>query len=135
MTFSMPYFHTLLLAALLFTIAAASTDGFAGQGSATLTEQDGQLILLIDLPKPPPVNLIAQLKLRSQAQITAATPKAAKIDKEKSVVKWLVKNPQPGKLRFSVKTSAPVSASSASAVVTYRKPGDGSLITIEAANN
>lgn len=131
MIFTQTNRHVLLIAALLFFTAFATICS-AGQGTATLTAQDDQLILLVDIPKPPPVNLIAQLKLQTHTQILSTTPKAVKIDKKKSIVKWLVKNPQPGQLRFSVKTSPPVKASSADAVVTYRKPGDGSLVKIQA---
>lgn len=131
MTFQIFHRHLWLIIALLFFFAASSVFCQADQGSATLTAQNNQLLLHVTLPKPPPDNLIVQLKLQSQTQIVATTPKAAKIDKKKSVVKWLVKSPQPKQLKFSVRTSSPIRASSASAVVTYRKPGDGSLVKIQ----
>lgn len=133
MTFSIsPYKYILPIFTLLFIVVSATTQCHAGQDAATLAAENGQLVLQISLPKPPPVNLIAQLKLPANARIVSASPKAAKIDTKKSVVKWLVKNPKSGSLQFKVKTSPPTAPASASAIITYRNPGDGSLVKIEA---
>ena len=132
MTFSGRCRYALLTAALLLSIAVPFAACRADQGTAIISAENGQLILQVNLPTPPPVNLIAQMKLQSQAKIVSASPSAAKIDPDKSLVKWLVKNPRPGKLRFSVTTSPPVTSSSASGLIIYRNPGDGNLVRIQA---
>lgn len=132
MTFSIPFRPALLIAALLLSAAAPAADCRADQGSATLTSSNGQLILQLDLPTPTPTNLIAELKLQSRAQVVATEPEAAKIDKKRSTVKWLVKNPRQNRLRLTVKTTPPVEPQAASAVVTFRNPSDGTLVQIQA---
>lgn len=123
--------HALSILTLFFVVAVPLTDCRAATGKAELSAKDGELVLQVSLPKPPPVNLIARLQIHIKTKIAATSPKAVKIDAKKSMVKWLVKNPSSGQLRLTVKTSPPVPASSASAVITYRNPGDGSTIKIK----
>lgn len=132
MTFSIIRRRVLLIVVLFVFVAASFANCLANQGQATLRAEDGKLVLSVNLPNPPPVNLITKLKFQATTRIISTSPEADKIDKKKSTIKWLIKNPQPGQLRLSVKTSPAVQPSSASAVVTYRKPGDGSLIKIQA---
>ena len=123
----------MICTALLIIGVAGPAACLAGSGKATLSSQNDKLVVKVNLPSPPPVNLIAKLKLKKSMQVVSASPKAAKIDKEKSVVTWLIKKPQRSTLTFSVKTTPSAALSSASAVITYRSPGDGSLVTIQAS--
>ena len=124
--------QTLFICLMLFI---SPLIGRAEQASATLGRDGDKLILKLSLPSPPPVNLIAQITVPPGVKIVSTSPQAAKVDRKKSQIKWLVKNPRPGAAQFSVTTSPGADPASASAVVLYRNPGDGSMVKIRAAAN
>lgn len=119
-------------ALICLTIAITTEISRADQVSAALQHNNNKLTLKVFLASPPPVNLIAQITIPAQVKIVSTSPKATKVDRKKSMIKWLVKNPQAGTLQFAVTTSPGADPSSVAAVVLYRKPGDGSLIKIKA---
>ena len=134
MNHTTPYPRPLLLLPFLVSLLflAMAAQSIAGQAAATL-QQDGQSLRLeVSVPSPPPTSLIASIKLPAQTKIGATSPPAAKVDSKKAHIKWLVKHPRPGTLRFSVTTSPPIKLSSVSAEVLFRPPGGGSLTRIEA---
>lgn len=134
MNHTTPYPKSLLLLPFLVSMLflALAAQSIAGQAAATL-EQDGQTIRLeVSVPTPPPTSLIAGIKLPAQTKIGATSPPSAKVDSQNAHIKWLVKHPRPGTLRFSVTTSPPMKLSSVSAEVLFRPPGGGSLIRIDA---
>lgn len=129
-----PFPRPVLLLSILFSLLlfTKADQCVAGPAAATL-QQDGQTIRLeVSVPTPPPTSLIARIKLPAQTKIGATSPPAAKVDHKSSHIKWLVKQPGPGTLRFSVKTSPPLDLSKVSAEVLFHPPGGGSLTKIDA---
>ncbi len=122
--------QTVLVSLLVFIAVGLCR---ADQASATIGRDGNRVVLKISLPSPPPVNLIAQITVPPQVNIVSTSPPAAKVDKKKSIIKWLVKNPQPGASQFFVTTSPGVDPASVSAMILYRNPGDGSMIKIRAS--
>lgn len=135
MTYSRTTARLLFVASLGLLFALSAGTAIAGPGKATLSTNKDQLHLSVTVPKPAPSSLIAQLKLTAGTTIISTSPHTAKIDAGGSVVKWLVKNPPPGTINFTAVISPPANAASASGSVTYRKPGDGTLVKITAENN
>ena len=127
--FSIPL---LLSTICILLLGTASVDCLAGQVAATLQRENQHLKLEVSVPSPPPSSIIAGIKLPKNTRIVSTSPKSAKIDAKSSSVKWLVKNPRPGSLRFSASTSTPVDFSKVSAEILYRTPGGGSLIKVNA---
>ena len=123
--FLLPIYVSMLL-------GTGAVDCLADQVAATLQQEGKKLKLEISVAAPPPSSLIARIKLPSQPKIVATSPTTAKLDQKKSHIKWLVKNPSPGTLRFSVTTSAATDFSKVSAEVLYRKPGSKKSINIDA---
>ena len=127
--------HTLylLLAALcIMLLGSTSEDCLAGQVAATLDWDSQNLRLEVSVPSPPPSSIIASLKLPKNTKIVSTSPTSAKIDPHTSSVKWLVKAPSPGTLRFSASTSPPPDFSKVAAEILYRAPEGGNLIKIDA---
>ena len=128
--FSRPVLVLTTLCFLLCVGTASNSE--AGQAGALLM-QDGQTIVLeVSVPTPPPSSLIATIKLSPQVKIEATSPGTAKINAKKGQIKWLVKNPRQGSLRFSARTASPPDFSKVSAEVLFRAPGGGSLTKIDA---
>lgn len=116
----------------LITLAAGTATCRADQVSATLRQDGQQLLLEVALAPPVPANLIARITVSSPVDIISTSPRASKIDQNKSTSTWLVKNPRNKNLRFTVKTKTPVDLSSVSAAVMYRQSGPGKMITVSA---
>lgn len=116
----------------IFLLAITAADCLAGQVEATINRDNQSLRLEVSVPSPPPSSIIAGITLPKNTKVVGTSPKSAKIDPKTSSVKWLVKNPQPGTLRFSASTSPPADFSEVSAEILYRAPGGGSLIKINA---
>ncbi len=134
MSYKTRYLGRLFFLPLLVSIVLASgaVDCLAEQVAATLQQQAQNLNLEVSMAAPPPTNLIAIIELAPQTKIEATSPRNAKLDPKKSQVKWLVKNPRAGTLRFSVTAAKPIDLSKVSAEILYRKPGGGKLIKIDA---
>jgi len=123
------FFLPLLVSILLW---GGAVDSMADQVAATLQQQAQNLNLEVSVAAPPPASLIAVMELPPQTKIQATSPRNAKLDPKNSQIKWLVKNPGTGRLRFSVTVSKPTDLAKVSAEILYRKPGGGKLIKIDA---
>ena len=134
MSYKRRYPGRLFFLPLLVSIVLGSgtVDCLAEQVAATLQQQAQNLNLEVSVAAPPPTSLIAVMELPPQTKIQATSPRNAKLDPKNSQIKWLVKNPRKGKLRFSVTVSKPTDLSKVSAEILYRKPGGGKLIKIDA---
>ena len=134
MSYKRRYSRRLFFLPLLVSIVLGSgtVDCLAEQVAATLQQQAQNLNLEVSVADPPPTSLIAVMELPPQTKIQATSPRNAKLDPKNSQIKWLVKNPRTGKLRFSVTVSKPIDLSKVSAEILYRKPGGGKLIKIDA---
>ncbi len=132
MSYKTRYLGRLFFLPLLVSIVLASgaVDCLAEQVAATLQQQAQNLNLEVSVAAPPPTSLIAVMELPPQTKIQATSPGNAKLDQKKSQIKWLVKNPSAGTLRFSVTLTKPTDLSKVSAEILYRKPGGGKLIKI-----
>ena len=124
--------YLLLVTVCILLLGSTSEDCLAGQLAATLHRDNQNLRLEVSVPSPPPSSIIASIKLPKNTKILSTSPKSAKIDPHASSVKWLVKNPSPGTLRFSASTSPPPDFSKVSAEILHRAPDGGSLIKIDA---
>ena len=122
----------LLSTICLLVIGSTSVDSLAGQVAATLVRDKQNVKLEVSVPSPPPSSIIAGITLPKNTKIVGTSPTSAKIDPKSSSVKWLVKNPRPGTLRFSASTSPAADFAQVSAEILYRAPGGGSLIKINA---
>lgn len=125
-----PLFFLPLLVSIV--LGSGTVDCLAEQVAATLQQQARNLNLEVSVAAPPPTSLIAVMKLPPQTKIQEISPRNAKSDPKNSQIKWLVKNPRTGTLRFSVTVSKPTDLSKVSAEILYRKPGGGKLIKIDA---
>ena len=123
------FFLPLLVSIVLW---GGAVDSMADQIAATLQQQAQNLNLEVSVAAPPPASLIAVMELPPQTKIQATSPRNAKLDPKNSQIKWLVKNPRTGTLRFSVTVSKPTDLANVSAEILYRKPGGGKLIKIDA---
>ena len=123
------FFLPLLVSIVLWS---GAVDSMADQVAATLQQQAQNLNLEVSVAAPPPASLIAVMELPPQTKIQATSPRNAKLDPKNSQIKWLVKNPRTGTLRFSVTVSKPTDLANVSAEILYRKPGGGKLIKIDA---
>ena len=123
------FFLPLLVSIVLWS---GAVDSMADQVAATLQQQAQNLNLEVSVTAPPPASLIAVMELPPQTKIQATSPRNAKLDPKNSQIKWLVKNPRTGTLRFSVTVSKPTDLAKVSAEILYRKPGGGKLIKIDA---
>ena len=123
------FFLPLLVSIVLWS---GAVDSMADQVAATLQQQAQNLNLEVSVTAPPPASLIAVMELPPQTKIQATSPRNAKLDPKNSQIKWLVKNPRTGTLRFSVTVSKPTDLANVSAEILYRKPGGGKLIKIDA---
>ncbi len=134
MSYKRRYPGRLFFLPLLVSIVLGSgtVDCLAEQVAATLQQQAQNLNLEVSVADPPPTSLIAVMELPPQTKIQATSPRNAKLDPKNSQIKWLVKNPRTGKLRFSVTVSKPIDLSKVSAEILYRKPGGGKLTKIDA---
>ena len=134
MGFRVEYQKSYLLLAMLciLLIGSTSADCLAGQVAATVERDNQKLRLEVSVPSPPPSSIIVGMKLPKNTKIVSISPRSAKIDPKTSSVKWLVKNPGPGTLRFSASASPPPDFSKVSAEILYRAPGGGSLIKVNA---
>ena len=134
MSYKRRYSRRLFFLPLLVSIVLGSgtVDCLAEQVAATLQQQAQNLNLEVSVADPPPTSLIAVMELPPQTKIQATSPRNAKLDPKNSQIKWLVKNPRTGKLRFSVTVSKPIDLSKVSAEILYRKPGGGKLTKIDA---
>ena len=134
MSYKRRYPGRLFFLPLLVSIVLGSgtVDCLAEQVAATLQQQAQNLNLEVSVADPPPTSLIAVMELPPQTKIQATSPRNAKLDPKNSQIKWLVKNPRTGKLRFSVTVSKPIDLSKVSAEILYRKPAGGKLIKIDA---
>jgi len=134
MSYKRRYPGRLFFLPLLVSIVLGSgtVDCLAEQVAATLQQQAQNLNLEVSVADPPPTSLIAVMELPPQTKIQAISPRNAKLDPKNSQIKWLVKNPRTGKLRFSVTVSKPIDLSKVSAEILYRKPGGGKLTKIDA---
>ena len=132
MSYKTRYPGRLFFLPLLVSIVLGSgtVDCLAEQVAATLQQQAQNLNLEVSMAAPPPTSLIAAMELPPQTKIQATSPGNAKLDQKKSQIKWLVKNPSAGTLRFSVTLTKPADLSKVSAEILYRKPGGGKLIKI-----
>lgn len=127
-----PLFRILLLMLSLLLPWSSPVIGLTASLQATIHQQGQTLSLEVAVPAPPPSSIIAGIKLSQQVKIVKTFPASAKLDAQASHVKWLVKNPSPGKLRFTVTTSPAADLAKVSAEILYRSPGGGSLQKIEA---
>ena len=134
MSYKRRYSRRLFFLPLLVSIVLGSgtVDCLAEQVAATLQQQAQNLNLEVSVAAPPPTSLIAVMELPPQTKIQATSPRNAKLDPKNSQIKWLVKNPRTGTLRFSVTVSKPIDLSKVSAEILYRKPAGGKLIKIDA---
>ena len=134
MSYKRRYSRRLFFLPLLVSIVLGSgtVDCLAEQVAATLQQQAQNLNLEVSVADPPPTSLIAVMELPPQTKIQATSPRNAKLDPKNSQIKWLVKNPRTGTLRFSVTVSKPIDLSKVSAEILYRKPAGGKLIKIDA---
>jgi len=134
MSYKTRYPGRLFFLPLLVSIAlwGGAVDSMADQVAATLQQQAQNLNLEVSVAAPPPASLIAVMELPPQTKIQATSPRNAKLDPKNSQIKWLVKNPGTGRLRFSVTVSKPTDLAKVSAEILYRKPGGGKLIKIDA---
>ena len=134
MSYKRRYPGRLFFLPLLVSIVLGSgtVDSMADQVAATLQQQAQNLNLEVSVADPPPTSLIAVMELPPQTKIQATSPRNAKLDPKNSQIKWLVKNPRTGTLRFSVTVSKPIDLSKVSAEILYRKPAGGKLIKIDA---
>lgn len=134
MSYKRRYPGRLFFLPLLVSIVLGSgtVDCLAEQVAATLQQQAQNLNLEVSVADPPPTSLIAVMELPPQTKIQATSPRNAKLDPKNSQIKWLVKNPRTGKLRFSVTVSKPIDLSKVSAEILYRKPAGGKLIKVDA---
>ena len=134
MSYKRRYSRRLFFLPLLVSIVlwSGTVDCLAEQVAATLQQQAQNLNLEVSVADPPPTSLIAVMELPPQTKIQATSPRNAKLDPKNSQIKWLVKNPRTGKLRFSVTVSKPIDLAKVSAEILYRKPGGGKLTKIDA---
>lgn len=134
MSYKTPYSRRIFFLPLLVSIVlwSGAVDSMADQVAATLQQQAQNLNLEVSVAAPPPASLIAVMELPPQTKIQATSPRNAKLDPKNSQIKWLVKNPRTGTLRFSVTVSKPTDLANVSAEILYRKPGGGKLIKIDA---
>ena len=134
MSYKTGYLRPLFLLPVVVSImlGGGAADCLANQVAATLRQQAQILSLEISVDSPSPTSLIAIIKLPPQTKVATTSPKTAKLDPKKSQIKWLVKNPSPGTLRFSVTTSVSTDFSKVSAEVLYRKPGGDKSIKVDA---
>jgi hypothetical protein len=124
--------YLLLVTLCVPLLVSFAEDVLAGEVAATLQRDNQNLRLEVSVPSPPPSSIIAGIKLPENTKIVGTSPKSAKIDPRTASVKWLVKNPRPGTLRFSASTSPPADFAKVSAEILYRAPAGGSLIKVEA---
>jgi hypothetical protein len=117
---------TLLFLQTYPALAQEITAGLQKKGSAGF-------VLEVDLPKPAPGNIIAEIQYPPSLDVQTAQPRAAKIDRKKGLIKWLIKNARPGKLKLQAGFSQPFEKSTISGYVRYRTIQEGTLAEIEAA--
>lgn len=123
----------LLWTLVLFIIAMTGIEECSADTvSATLLSNGKTLTLQVSVADPAPSSLIARLHLPAQAKIVSTSPTGAKVDRKASTIKWLVKTPFSGSLKFSATTATAPDFSSVSGLVLFRHPKDGKLIKIAA---
>ena len=106
--------------------------GMAQSITAQLVRQSpDKAIIEIALQRPAPGNLIVELQYPPQLTVLRVTPNPAKIDPGNGILKWLVRNAKPGKVRIQTDFSGPFSKKDLSGFVRYRTPGEGTLMEIK----
>lgn len=108
--------------------------GRADAASAQLLQrQANSVVVQINLEQPAPANLIAELYFPPGVQIVSASPHPAKIDRNRGVVRWLLKATRPGTQLLQVSGNQPLRLSDFSARIRYRQPGSGQMVEINAS--
>ncbi len=131
-----PFFMVSILAVCIFCLSLLKPAACqAAPVSAVIYLQSGTTAVLeISLANPLPTTLIAQIALPPAAQVVSTSPGGAKIERGATLVKWLLKNPAAGSIRFSATSAVALDQQALSGVVLFRRQADGSLVRINAKN-
>ncbi len=118
-------FFAILL--LLICETAQARDLVSGR---YISSQGKQIVLELDIAKPPPSNLIVQQFLPAGVNIVSSSPGAIKFDAGKGKAKWLIKQVKPGKMLFSMDLSEEITSGAVRAEVLCRDKKTGEMAEI-----
>ncbi len=117
-----------LIAAIITFFSICTGYVFASDTlSGTYLSASGpQIILQLDIGTPAPRALIVEQFISSQNTVTGTSPGAKKINREKGIIKWLFKNPAPGRLILTTNLDRPLMGS-IDTVVRFNTPNGGRM--------
>ncbi len=128
--------HSYLLLLITYLLAGTLLAGHEAIAAANpvsgryLSVAGNEIVLLLSIRNPSPVNLIVEQYLAPGNNIIATSPTAIKIDADRGKIKWLFRDTQSGSITLSIHLQAPLKGDPR-AIVRYRNPNGGSFTELQ----